>query len=236
MLKIPKIIHQIWIGPNKRPDMWLNTFAKNYIETYPEFEYILWTEKNIENLFNDFSTYKLLYDNELTWNGKSDILRYIILYKYGSIYIDADSVWVKNKNFSELIDKVNNTGVFVSTHVDSNDITGGVMGATKNNEIVLDLIKGIEKYIVRKWQNNKVCVRDYTRLRKTIGVVKMIGPIYLHKMISDKGITIFPSRYFYPVGWHGITDLNMHTKIDMPEDSFTFQYGYSTNKLENKIN
>ena len=30
-MNIPKIIHQIWIGPNKRPDIWMNSWKINYI-------------------------------------------------------------------------------------------------------------------------------------------------------------------------------------------------------------
>ena len=29
---IPKIIHQIWLGPNKRPDIWMNTWKIDYIK------------------------------------------------------------------------------------------------------------------------------------------------------------------------------------------------------------
>ena len=39
---------------------------------------------------------------ETTYNGKSDILRYLILYIHGGIYIDADSVWINEKSFNEL--------------------------------------------------------------------------------------------------------------------------------------
>jgi hypothetical protein len=48
-------------------------------------------------------------------------------------------------------------------------------------------------------------------------------------------ITVYPSKTFYPIKWHGITDIEMHTKIDIPEESVMFQYGYTTNNLEDKI-
>lgn len=37
---IPKIIHQIWIGPKPEPIKWTNTFKIDYIKMYPEYKYI----------------------------------------------------------------------------------------------------------------------------------------------------------------------------------------------------
>ena len=47
---IPKIIHQIWLGPNKRPDIWMNSWKINYIKKHPDWTYKLWTEKEINML------------------------------------------------------------------------------------------------------------------------------------------------------------------------------------------
>ena len=94
---IPKIIHQIWIGPKKRPDIWMDTFKIDYIKKNPDYKYILWNEENIDPLFEDFPIYKQVYNLERSYNGKSDILRYLILYVHGGIYVDADSVWVNDK-------------------------------------------------------------------------------------------------------------------------------------------
>ncbi len=40
------------------------------------------------------------------------------------------------------------------------------------------------------------------------------------------------NHYFYQVSRHGITDVNYHLKNELSKDSYLFQYGYSTNKLE----
>ncbi len=44
MSKIPKIIHQIWIGPKPRPSKFMETWAKKN----PDFEYILWNEDEFQ--------------------------------------------------------------------------------------------------------------------------------------------------------------------------------------------
>lgn len=240
---ISKIIHQIWIGPKNRPDIWMDTFRIDYINKNPEYQYILWNEDNIDPLFNDFPIYKKIYNLETSYNGKSDILRYLILYTYGGIYIDADSVWINEKSFDTLLEQVNDSNVFVGMSPDNIEsltkkeikyketICGGVMGSSKNNPLMRLLIEGIEKYIIRDWGDKRIAKQDYVRKRMIIGVCELIGPLYLHKIISNKNITIFPSIYFYPISWHNINDYELHTKIQLPEESYTFQYGYSTNNL-----
>ena len=41
MCKIPKIIHQIWIGPKPIPDQY-KEFSQKMIEMHPDWEYHLW--------------------------------------------------------------------------------------------------------------------------------------------------------------------------------------------------
>jgi mannosyltransferase OCH1-like enzyme len=102
-MKIPKIIHQIWIGPNIKPDIWMDNITK-FCEEY-NYTYMLWNEDKIKelNLINN-----IYYDKEKTYNGKSDILRYEILYNYGGIYIDADCVILKYDKFNHLLEEFDN--------------------------------------------------------------------------------------------------------------------------------
>jgi mannosyltransferase OCH1-like enzyme len=244
---IPKIIHQIWIGPKKRPDIWIDTFRIDYIKKNPEYQYFLWNEDNIEPLFNDFPIYRIVYDLETTYNGKSDILRYLILYIHGGIYIDADSVWINDKSFDTLLEQVNDSEVFAGKSPDNpesstrkekkykNTICGGVMGSSKNNALMRLLIEGIEKYITRESENIRITQQNYVKRRMIHGVCELIGPLYLHRTIASQNITIFPSIYFYPISWHNINDCNLHTKMELPKESYTFQYGYSTNNLSDYI-
>jgi len=42
---INKIIHQLWIGPDKPPLKWMNTWK----EKHPEWEYKFWGNEEIKN-------------------------------------------------------------------------------------------------------------------------------------------------------------------------------------------
>ena len=48
-------------------------------------------------------------------------------------------------------------------------------------------------------------------------------------------LVFYKSTIFYPRRWHGIQDIHMHEKMELPPESVMFQYGYSTNNLESKI-
>lgn len=229
---IPKIIHQIWIGPKKRPDCWMDTFKIDYIKMNPQWNYKLWTDKNILELFNEFPIMKQIYETESTYNGKSDLLRYLILYKYGGIYIDADSVWINKKSFDPLLTQVNND-FFVAFEPNMKLLCGGVMGSSKNNKYVKNLIENIEQMVKRDNTNN-VYIANYIKQRNINGAAKQIGPGHITRLFKDnKEITKFPSIYFYPGGWHNNKiGINDHKAMQFPKESYMFQYGYTTNKLE----
>ncbi len=122
-LKIPKIIHQIWIGPRKKPDLWMDTWNIKYIQKYPDFEYVLWDNNNINQVLAKYPKISKVFWTEKHWHGRADILRMLILYEHGGIYIDADSVWINDKNLEELINITNDSGVFAGNTPGANFIT-----------------------------------------------------------------------------------------------------------------
>ena len=83
--RIPKIIHQIWIGdavPQK-----FKQFQESWLKLHPDWEYRLWTSHDLP-LFawhNADLLSKSRNPGEI-----SDIMRYEILYTYGGVYIDFD--------------------------------------------------------------------------------------------------------------------------------------------------
>ena len=85
-LKIPKIIHQVWLGgvvPECFKDLmqsWINSHLDGW-------QYILWTDKEAE----DFQMHsREFYDQADNYGVKSDILKMEVIYKYGGVYIDTD--------------------------------------------------------------------------------------------------------------------------------------------------
>lgn len=176
---VPKIIHQIWIGSKvpKKYDEW----RQSWLKYNPEFEYILWDEKEILDI-GLINEEKFLKSKNL--GIKSDIARYELLYRFGGIYVDTD--------FEDLkpIDKMLLCRPFVGgqLHFDQTSIANGILICKPKLNLLKILIDSLPNY-----KDNKcpLEVLDYS------------GPEYMSKIIFKnknilKDIVICPSQYFFP--------------------------------------
>jgi hypothetical protein len=83
---IPKIIHQLWLGPRPLPtytESWKLCAFKN------DWEYRLWRDKDIDELE---LKWRACYDAAPLFQIKSDIARIEILSRFGGFYFDCDFV------------------------------------------------------------------------------------------------------------------------------------------------
>lgn len=91
---IPKIIHQTWKDENI-PERWKEA-VDSCISLHPKYKYILWTDKMMSKFVKKFypefyATYRSYpYDIQ-----RCDAFRYLVLYKYGGIYLDMDMMCKK---------------------------------------------------------------------------------------------------------------------------------------------
>ena len=216
--KIPKIVHQIWIGENKRPDIWMET-VKKFCNDFG-YEYKLWDDTAVAGLNMVNKKYYDIMDKR--YNGKSDILRYEILYNDGGIYIDADMVILNGEKLNTMINEITTDIAFVWEKEEQSFIASSIIFSTKNNPFIKECIDLIPN-------------RDMSLSVNTAASVgpQLISDIY--NMNKDKyDITLFPTKLFFPIYWVGNKNINIKTKEQYP-DSVTFQYGYSTNNLVNLI-
>jgi mannosyltransferase OCH1-like enzyme len=87
---IPNIIHQIWIGPKPAPKKLMDTWK----DKNPDFTYIFWNEEEFIKRGIVFECQQKIEEIEEI-NGKADIIRWELLYKYGGIFLDADSICIE---------------------------------------------------------------------------------------------------------------------------------------------
>jgi mannosyltransferase OCH1-like enzyme len=176
---IPKIIHQIWIGDKLPPLSYMNTWK---IKGY---KYMLWNEEKIFNL-NLINQDKYDYFlNKKIYYGAADIARIEILNKYGGLYIDADTIRLK-----DLPEEWFNYDFFA---VKANDdsrwnyrITNGIIGSKSNSSLLEEYINSIKTAI------------KITPCWNTIGGT-MLTNIIVNKFKDDQTILILEPYTFYPV-------------------------------------
>lgn len=89
-MRIPKIIHHVWVGRNPLPE-----FASKYIDSWkrhhPDWEFRLWTDENLPRIQNH-----AVYQCTGTPAQKADILRYELLNQFGGVYVDTDFECLRN--------------------------------------------------------------------------------------------------------------------------------------------
>lgn len=166
---IPKIIHQIWIGPLPPPQRLLDTWRN----AHPSWEYRLWTsELDWEN--------QSQIDLMPEWNGKADIMRYEILEAHGGVYIDADAECVRPLPDSFLAH--DSFACFEHEVLMPGLIATGYVGASKNNVLMRRCIDGIktQSMSIRAW----MCVGPL---------------FFTAMADDYEGLHIYPSRVFIPV-------------------------------------
>lgn len=211
--EIPKIIHQLWIGPKPAP----TKFMKTWKDKHPNYEYIFWNEEEL--LRRGFKTeLKNKIDDMEAYNGKADILRWEILYHYGGVFLDADSICIES--LDDLIDygkcfagyeneQVRGAGW---THGSSeyDDILGnthaliatGTMAFTKNHDLPRLAIEWIKENDINE-------IRTGRKAWRTVGP-GLLTRLYYSRTWND--MIIYPSYYFLPIHASGI-EYHGHSKI-----------------------
>jgi len=84
------IVHYIWIGADEVPIPYLNNFRK-CVALNPSFQFQIWKNQDCTNLLNEHEL--LEYWSSLTFACKCNLLKYLVLHKFGGIYTDFDIKW-----------------------------------------------------------------------------------------------------------------------------------------------
>ncbi len=186
---IPKIIHTIWIGDKKRPEP-----SKLWADLNPDYEHMHWDEAKLNvdlsgSLDNEYVNMYLSREDKKysdKYNGAVNILRLLVLQKYGGIYFDADCIPYRPLT-DDLLDNE-----FFSVHENElycpGTIANGIIGSVPNHDLINTMVYRLSECPI---QTNRSWIAT--------------GPMYLTR--SLKGYTgqhtLYPSYYFLPTHWSG---------------------------------
>ena len=135
---IPKIIHQIWIGPNTIPSH-VKEYCKNTKDLFNDYEYKFWTNDNIPDMPELCSRQFNRYGKIGRPAFQADILRYYVLNKYGGIYLDVD--FVCNRRFDSIINK---KFFCVNPNSKGFHVCNGIFACEPNNPILTKLLSELK--------------------------------------------------------------------------------------------
>ena len=152
MRDFPKIIHQTWktkdLGERQR------SWQKTILDTYPDYQYILWDDEDIKNFVkNEFPWYYDTWENLSPFIKKVDAVRYMWMYKIGGIYFDLDVVAYKRMDHL-LTDKPGSAFIPVKHSklnwaYDTDAASPAILASYPGNPIWLEMLEQIKKDIDR---------------------------------------------------------------------------------------
>jgi len=200
-LKIPKIIHQIWIGTSVPVEF--EQFQASWRKHHPEWEYRLWTQHDIPGLH--------MHNEDLVRQSKnpaevSDLMRYEILYQYGGVYLDFDCECLQSLDALHYV-----YDFYIGIQpLDSGlvQLGIGIIGSIAGHPLLKKCIEGLRG----SWNN----IKD--------NVAARTGPIYCTKIFyeyaaqDDLRTIAFPATYFYPLG---------STQNDLEKDAWINQGSFA---------
>jgi hypothetical protein len=188
---IPRRLHYIWVGgtmPYER-----KAYLDTWRETNPDFEIISWDERNIDF---SISSIRRAYDKG-QWATVADIVRLVIIAKYGGIYLDTDF-----KVFKSLTPVLNHPCFYGFQLVNSSSdwVANGAFGAVPGH-----------------WFVNQALARTVAIGDRTFGSIRptSFGPKLITTLLREHGLKhyspygvyvrdvfLLPTPVFYPFGWH----------------------------------
>lgn len=193
--KIPKIIHQIWLGTRKLSAE-CEECRQHWIKYHPSWEYRLWTDEEVGNYrFIDKNNEKLFHKSSQI-GEKIDILQYDILNKIGGLYVDV------NCDCFQTFDLLNDSYDFLCGLLspvpqkyseEQIIVKNAVVGAKPGHPI----IKLIGQLLMDRWDGSPY-PDDliYTKMYRTYAVLTL-AVLDGANLNGNKDI-ILPGSYFYP--------------------------------------
>lgn len=181
-VKIPKIIHQIWVGPKELP-IHFYEWQQTWLSMHPDWEYRLWRDQDIAALG---LTNQKFYNATTSYGEKANIARYEILYRFGGVYLDTDFECIKSLYFLHHTCDFYAGLEFPQPNKDFLIVGNAIIGARAGHSLIKMFIDQMKHHWHHSWQPKRSGTFFVTNIIKK----------NIHKY-PDATI-IFPSNFFYP--------------------------------------
>ena len=209
--KIPKIIHQIWIGDRDIPKQ-LKQYQKSWIEKNPDWEYRLWNNQDLRSYSFRNKNLEKLFIGPLTLGERVDILRYDILYQYGGIYADFDCICLKPFDvFAHSYDFVVGISHPMFARQSPAIVLQNCLIATKPEH---PIIAKIAELLTEKWDTVKYPGDEiHTTLIRTFF---SMTTAFVEEADKDGNIDIaMPPSYFFPLIPYSLIDIVIRNPVEI---------------------
>ncbi len=130
---IPRVFHQIWLGPDRLPDEYAR-YQQTWLDHHPDWQLHLWTEDNLPHpLRRPEAAEKLRVPAE-----RANILRLELLWRHGGVYLDTDFECLRS--IEPLIDQAE---LFISL-AKPGRVNNALMGSIPNHPLLDHALEQIQ--------------------------------------------------------------------------------------------
>lgn len=176
---IPKIIHQTWKTLDV-PDEWKDA-VDSCKDKHKEYKYIIWSDEMMENFvkteYYDFYDVYMSYPHNIQ---RCDAFRYLVLYKYGGIYLDMDIICKKK------LDSILEYDIVLAKSLNLESYyTNSFFMVIPNHPFIKFCIDNLPHY-----------VNSFYYFGKHFHVMNSTGPIFLTKMVKKYEEKNIKNMYF----------------------------------------
>lgn len=180
---IPKTIHFIWIG--SQIPLWAQGLVDQCKAIHPGWEVVVHGDEIIATLDAEL---KEAFDGCEQWCQRADILRYVILHRFGGIYLDIDTLVLRN------MEPLLQLGTcWAARHLYLNhSFANGVLGAQAGSSLTAALIAQVRA----RFQLLKASNQGKPSFRT------QYGPALINDVITANdlpGFVAIPDHYFYGI-------------------------------------
>ena len=180
---IEKKIHYCWFGKGEMKPL-MKKCLKSWKKYCPDYEIIEWNEDNFD--VNSTLWTKQAYEAK-KYAFVADYVRLKVLYEHGGVYLDTDQELIKP------LDPFLEHKAFLG-FMDETDISCGIMGTEKNNEIIKEFL---DSYNQKSFINEeRTDVKPNTDIFTQIFIRNGLIQNNEYQVIS--GVHIYPRTYFCP--------------------------------------
>lgn len=183
-VQIPKKLYHIWIGPRPAPEHWMQT----WVHFHPSWDYLRLDNNYIQG--RRFKNQKLIddYMKRFEFAGAADLIRYEILDELGGFIPEADSICLQATD--ELWKDQTAYTVYENEMV-RGKLVSPILASVPSQRFVANIVSDL----------NKKTVFELDAPWKTT------GNLYMARKIEEESpsITIFPSYYFIPDHYTGVS-------------------------------
>lgn len=133
--ELTKIIWTCWFQGREQMPPIIEKCVASWERKNPDWQTIVVTEKNVEQYVPEINHF--LERQDISWTGKSDILRLYLLEKYGGVW--GDSSLFCNKELSQWLPEYLSSGFFAFQRTDRYMLSSWFLAAVQKNPVIRDL-------------------------------------------------------------------------------------------------